>query len=73
VEAVDEIRGRYEVHINREDVVQAALTVERWCAKHYDEEEGCDCPFFANELDECFVIEAVPKYWFYEDEENGEV
>ena len=30
--------------MNREDVVQAALTVERWCK----ERDGypCDCPFF---------------------------
>ena len=40
---------------NREDVVQAALIVERWCREHYDEEEGCDCPFFAPRpfLDSC--------------------
>lgn len=29
---------------NREDVVQAALIVERWCAEHYSNDE-CDCPF----------------------------
>ena len=31
--------------MNREDVVQAALTVERWCREHYTEEKPCDCPF----------------------------
>jgi hypothetical protein len=29
--------------INREDVVQAALIVERWCMKHA-KTNGCDCP-----------------------------
>lgn len=31
--------------INREDVVQAALIVERWCAEHIEREKVCDCPF----------------------------
>ena len=32
--------------INREDVVQAALIVERWCEKHYKHQTTyCDCPF----------------------------
>ena len=30
---------------NREDVVQAALTVERWCAEHFKKDGVCDCPF----------------------------
>ena len=30
--------------MNREDVVQAALKVERWCHEHNDF-TGCDCPF----------------------------
>jgi hypothetical protein len=35
------------VQINREDVVQAALTVERWCREHErGKYEDCvDCPF----------------------------
>ena len=32
--------------MTREEVVQAALTVERWCFDHYDDENPCDCPFF---------------------------
>ena len=31
--------------INREDVVQAALTVERWCKEHFKSCGVCDCPF----------------------------
>ena len=31
--------------MTREEVVQAALTVERWCAEHEDEYGKCDCPF----------------------------
>lgn len=30
---------------NREDVVQAALIVERWCRDHFEEDSVCDCPF----------------------------
>ena len=31
--------------MNREDVVQAALKVERWCDEKQDEKGNCDCPF----------------------------
>ena len=32
--------------MTREDVVQAALTVERWCKAHEGGKyEACDCPF----------------------------
>ncbi len=32
--------------MNREDVVQAALTLEYWCEAHWDR-DGCeDCPFW---------------------------
>ena len=31
--------------MTREEVVQAALTVERWCEEHIDEDMKCDCPF----------------------------
>jgi len=45
--------------MNREDVVQAALTVERWCMKH----KGCrDCPLLGNE-DNCMVAMEAPDYW----------
>ena len=49
--------------VNREDVVQAALTVERWCAEHCnDSADPCDCPF-AQRAD-CFLdFDAIPKYW----------
>ena len=31
--------------MTREEVVQAALTVERWCKEHYNDDGACDCPF----------------------------
>ena len=31
--------------INREDVVQAALIVERYCKEHDGKFEKCECPF----------------------------
>lgn len=33
------------MNITREDVVQSALNIQRWCKNHYSDEE-CDCPFF---------------------------
>jgi len=30
---------------NREDVVQAALTVQRWCIENWRPDGACDCPF----------------------------
>ena len=49
--------------INREDVVQAALVVERWCAEHCtNNNEPCDCPFAQRAS--CFLdFDAIPKYW----------
>lgn len=38
--------------MTREDVVQAALTVERWCAEHF-EIMSCDCPFYIVETNDC--------------------
>ena len=37
--------------MTREDVVQSALKVERWCRHNcvigsWKREEGCDCPFY---------------------------
>ena len=50
--------------VNREDVVQAALTVERWCAEH----KGCgDCPLF-NDEDNCMVAMEAPDYWNLEEQ-----
>jgi len=34
---------------NREDVVQAALIVERWCREHWEEDTVCDCPFLCDD------------------------
>ena len=49
--------------INREDVVQAALIVERWCAEH----KGCgDCPLL-NDEDNCMVAMEAPDYWNHEE------
>ena len=49
---------------NREDVVQAALTVERWCAEHIDEDIKCDCPFAVGQW-YCMLIKgfASPREW----------
>lgn len=40
----EKAKGGEEMKINREDVVQAALTVERWCREH-SHDCKCDCPF----------------------------
>ena len=49
--------------INREDVVQAALIVERWCAEHNDDGFDCDCPF----ADTCWVTGDIPADWNLEE------
>ena len=36
---------------NREDVIQAALVVERWCREHFKAVGGCDCPFYGERID----------------------
>ena len=46
--------------VNREDVVHAALIVERWCAEHYQEMGGCDCPLHDNE---CLIDSVCPISW----------
>ena len=70
----EEAKGGENVQkINREDVVQAALTMERWCKK----EECGDCPFLF--IGGCVLSENVPKGWELEEHlrtrglENGEV
>jgi len=56
--------GQLLMQINREDVVKAALTVERWCAKH----KGCgDCPLL-NDEDNCMVAMEAPDYWNLEEQ-----
>lgn len=58
--------------INREDVVQAALTVERWCKEHLKDAGECDCPFNDSEktggrfyLKNCVLIR--PEMWGLEE------
>lgn len=53
--------------MNREDVVQAALTVERWCKETHDF-TGCGCPFKEGET--CRFFSHVPFYpWEWDLEE----
>ena len=48
--------------MNREEVVQAALTVERWCETQ--SAIRCDCPFFDNnEPTKCNLAPILPKTW----------
>lgn len=54
--------------VNREDVVQSALNVQRWCKNHYKTTKFpfgdliCDCPFL--ETSRCkFYITGEP--WTY--------
>ena len=54
--------------MTREEVVQAALTVERWCKEHIDCYKLCDCPFALDE-DACFLSHSqyVPTDWELEE------
>ncbi len=49
--------------INAEDVVQAALKVERWCKVH----GGEDCPFFDGEKWGCRIRDYNPCEWGLEE------
>jgi hypothetical protein len=53
--------------MTREDVVQAALTVERWCAEHEGGKyEDCDCPFayITDDMAQlCMLGRRKPKTW----------
>lgn len=51
--------------INREDVVQAALTVERWCKEHIRYDKPCDCPFYTKDnIDLCMIeLTGSAAYW----------
>ena len=74
-EAKSDTKGREEEGkaegegMNREDVVQAALTVERWCREHWVEDGRCDCPFADTSMyvegdtteDTCWV--GTPHFW----------
>ena len=50
--------------INREDVVQAALLVSRWCKEHKQCFGDCDCPFQGDD-DSCFL--RCPSAWVLEE------
>lgn len=51
--------------INREDVVQAALIVERWCWEHKKDGEPCNCPLYL--VNTCWIkTEHCPKDWILE-------
>lgn len=41
--------------MTREEVVQAALTVERWCAEHRKIKGVCDCPFYKHDRVDCVM------------------
>lgn len=41
--------------MTREEVVQAALKVERWCAEHRKIKGVCDCPFYRHDRVECVM------------------
>ena len=44
-----------------EEVVQAALTVERWCKKNFWSDGKCDCPFAEKKM--CwFFDEDMPEF-----------
>ena len=46
---------------NREDIVQAALLLERWCRANADEYGNCDCPFC--DEGECRIDDDLPCGW----------
>ena len=52
--------------MTREEVVQAALTVERWCDEKQDEYGNCDCPFaidFGHHIRMCKISNGAPSDW----------
>ena len=56
--------------MTREDVVQAALTVERWCEKTINEHDDCDCPFYKKEgigYGCCILWQGRPIVWELEE------
>ena len=54
------------MQINREDVVQAALKVERWCDEKQDEYGNCDCPF-STPRRTCLFTRGVASNWGLEE------
>lgn len=58
------------MNITREDVVRAALTVERWCrSPEGDCYDRLDCPFYAKDIPgKCaLTINFVPRFWHLEE------
>jgi len=54
--------------INREDVVQAALIVERWCKENRNSGlESCDCPFSFGMACSLQYFEKFPNEWRLEE------
>ena len=57
--------------MTREEVVQAALTVERWCREKRNFVEKCDCPFGYSEFEDCqacFLTDRFePGHWGLEE------
>ncbi len=52
---------------DREDVVQSALNIQKWCSIHSDY-PVCDCPFFTKDKDiKCFISLMLPKTWNLEE------
>ena len=50
--------------LNREDAVQSALNVERWCREHHRPDGKCDCPLRKWSYD-CYLIRCneAPYEW----------
>ena len=59
------------MNLNREDVVQSALNVQRWCEEHFNVQGICDCPFANREVDEewseCKLFNEYPKHLHLEE------
>jgi hypothetical protein len=53
--------------MTREEVVQAALTVERWCKEHYGGCKPCDCPFMSGDYGCIFYDMCDPWLWELEE------
>ena len=57
--------------MTREEVVQAALKVERWCREHRRVGNVCDCPFFYEDESRpwsCFLLDRFePEHWNLEE------
>lgn len=56
--------------MTREEVVQAALTVERWCAGERIKGNGCDCPFYNSDgklWGQICRVSGLPEHWKLEE------